>query len=585
MCVPTTIDLHVGVQVLGFIVGGVRSPRHADHAGYTVLNIHHSAMGKSPGKWIKTVILGKKSSRSSLSKDASSDKKTSITINTQSKDLGADSMVISSPVGHVIDVSCEHKQLEKSSSFNFDTAENVRSTMGLDVANEEELIRLGQAATKAQAAFRGYLARRAFWALKGIIRLQALVRGHLVRRQAVATLSCMRAIVEFQALVRGQTVRHSRNCSQVLEKRTSGEPVHKERANLLETSLKSEKLSTNAFGAKLVASSSTTMPLNLQYDPAEPNSVKNWLERWSSSHFWEPLPRRNKILNVKSKRKPTNLQSKETETGRPKRSIRRVPASNLDKNNSSGNEKPKRTARKVSTLQTEPVHKQSHTELEKVKSNLRKISLSGEGSSKRPEVANEKLSASLDKVSVSQPPSDPKECPNEKVNDIRLIVPEQPEPESPLGDANPPVEPPPVETNGNVENVESDGKENQKTRRRKSFPAKQDNPENILQKAPTVPSYMAATESAKAKLRAQAAAKAAEDLAENGFVRRHSLSNSTGKLSLQSPRVQKPLQANGKGGTKTNKPQVSPRDGKHILLSPTYLYLPCRLQYKNLLHL
>lgn len=50
-------------------------------------------------------------------------------------------------------------------------------------------------------------ARRAFWALKGIIRLQALVRGHLVRRQAVATLKCMRAIVEFQALARGRKVR------------------------------------------------------------------------------------------------------------------------------------------------------------------------------------------------------------------------------------------------------------------------------------------------------------------------------------------------------------------------------------------
>lgn len=52
-------------------------------------------------------------------------------------------------------------------------------------------------------------ARRAFRALKGIIRLQALVRGHLVRRQAVATLRCMQAIVKFQALVRGRRVRIS----------------------------------------------------------------------------------------------------------------------------------------------------------------------------------------------------------------------------------------------------------------------------------------------------------------------------------------------------------------------------------------
>ncbi|KAJ0938482.1 putative IQ motif, EF-hand binding protein [Helianthus annuus] len=41
----------------------------------------------------------------------------------------------------------------------------------------------------------------------GIIRLQALVRGHLVRRQAVVTLRCMRAIIEFQALTRGRMVR------------------------------------------------------------------------------------------------------------------------------------------------------------------------------------------------------------------------------------------------------------------------------------------------------------------------------------------------------------------------------------------
>lgn len=52
-------------------------------------------------------------------------------------------------------------------------------------------------------------ARRAFRALKGIIRLQALIRGHLVRRQAVVTLCCMYGIVKLQGLVRGQRVRQS----------------------------------------------------------------------------------------------------------------------------------------------------------------------------------------------------------------------------------------------------------------------------------------------------------------------------------------------------------------------------------------
>lgn len=73
---------------------------------------------------------------------------------------------------------------------------------------------------------------------------------------------------------------------------------------------------------------------------------------------------------------------------------------------------------------------------------------------------------------------------------------------------------------------------------------------------------MAATQSAKAKLRIQGSSKISEDEAEVGYVRRHSLLASTnGRLTSLSPKIQKP---DGKGISKINRPATSTRDEKIV---------------------
>lgn len=44
-------------------------------------------------------------------------------------------------------------------------------------------------------------ARKALWALKGIVRLQAIIRGVLVRRQAITTLNQLQSVVNIQSQV------------------------------------------------------------------------------------------------------------------------------------------------------------------------------------------------------------------------------------------------------------------------------------------------------------------------------------------------------------------------------------------------
>ncbi|KAK4409880.1 protein IQ-DOMAIN 31 [Sesamum angolense] len=475
---------------------------------------------------------------------------------TPAEDLGGNSPVISDPC-QVTDKGPENVELEKGTSgIESSTVASLPVNQDLEShskfvpvqVSDAEMQRQGQAATKAQAAFRGYLARRAFRALKGIIRLQALIRGHLVRRQAVATLRCMEAVVKIQALARGRRVRLSDSMHEGHKKYNVGE--------------------LQASPNFLILSLPSTMPLSLQYDLAEPNSAWNWLERWSLSRFWQPPARPRKVLNVKPQKKQGGSPIVENDAGKSKRTIRKASSAANGDSGALGSlemDKPKRNPRKVTSHQTESVQDLPQNELERVKRNLRKISASATAASEKSEIESEK----------PQPQLNGKTMLNSTTPDVsgteKIISTEKPADSGVVVDKLALLEAPqetmtmdePVDfLHEELSSKEDDsGKENQKIRKRRSLPAKQEYTENISQNTPCLPSYMAATESAKAKLRAQGSSKFSEDGAEHGYVRRHSLPASTnGKLSSLSPRIQKPVQANGKGGGKTNRSMSSSRD-------------------------
>ncbi|MBA0555328.1 hypothetical protein Golob_025513 [Gossypium lobatum] len=66
-------------------------------------------------------------------------------------------------------------------------------------------------ATKIQAAYRGYMARRSFRALKGLVRLQGVVRGHNVKRQTITAMKYMQLLVRVQSQIQSRRIQMLEN--------------------------------------------------------------------------------------------------------------------------------------------------------------------------------------------------------------------------------------------------------------------------------------------------------------------------------------------------------------------------------------
>ncbi|XP_062143812.1 protein IQ-DOMAIN 19-like [Alnus glutinosa] len=186
-------------------------------------------MGKA-GKWIRNFLLGKREQ-----KYKKNDSSFSAEHHHPSTKPGSPRVKKRWSFGRAAGKRASHKF-----SKSLDSIETTKLPIQATAENDDVE---NVAATKIQAVFRSYLARKALYALKGLVKLQALVRGHQVRKQTTATLRRMHALISIQVRARVQRIQMAEEAHLVVKREPS---IHK---NFIQDNgfrrMRREKMDTN----------------------------------------------------------------------------------------------------------------------------------------------------------------------------------------------------------------------------------------------------------------------------------------------------------------------------------------------------
>ncbi|XP_019238629.1 PREDICTED: protein IQ-DOMAIN 1-like isoform X2 [Nicotiana attenuata] len=177
------------------------------------------------------------------------------------------------------------------------------------------------AAIRIQTAFRGYLARRALRALRGLVRLKTMIQGQSVKRQATSTLRCMQTLARVQSQVRARRIRMSednqalqRQLQQKHEKEQeklkayssgddwndstrSKEEVEATLHSKQEAAMRRERALAYAYTHQPTRRNPSKSTDQTFMDPNNPHWGWSWLERWMAARPWEDKCSTDKEVN------------------------------------------------------------------------------------------------------------------------------------------------------------------------------------------------------------------------------------------------------------------------------------------------